>query len=79
MSSERWKTSDLSHIKWTYKEVITIFHYQTLVTWKNIKTYRNNKIKILETTRIKNLSCMMDLILYQIFRSISNISKSMKH
>ena len=44
-------------------------------TWKNIKSeYNNNKFKILLQLGMMNLICLMDLILFLIYKIILNIS-----
>ena len=43
-------------------------------TWKNVKKlYKNKKFKYQPQDGIKNLNCLMDHILYQIFKIISTI------
>ena len=78
MNSENSKTSK-SHVliaKFTNKldlrigeKIIVISNRSIYYTWKNIKTsYNNNKFKISAPARMINLNCLMDHILYQIFK-----------
>ena len=82
MNSENSKTSDLYWLVlnlidkmslWKGDECVPLLGLSIYYTWKNIrKLYRNNEFKI--SHGMKNLNYQMDLILYQIFRTISNTS-----
>ena len=81
MNSENSKTSEphVLILKLTNKldlgigeKIITLSNLSIYNTWKNIKSsYNNNKFKIsLHQHGRINLNCLMDRILYQIFRII---------
>ena len=43
-------------------------------TWKNVKsTYNNNKLKYQHQLGMKHLTCLMDRIIYQKYKTILNI------
>ena len=43
-------------------------------TWKNVKsTYNNNKFKISHQLGMEHLTCLMDRIIYQKYKTILNI------
>ena len=74
----------ISQIKWIYKEVINVLHHQTLVSTANERIKKSHmetiNSKYLEQHRMKNSNYLMDLILYQIFETISSISsRSIKY
>ena len=53
------------------ENIIALSNLSIYHTWKNIKSsYNNNKFKISAPTW--NLNCLMDCILYQIFKIILN-------
>ena len=80
MNSENSKTSKphVLILKLTNKldlriseKIIALSNLSIYYTWKNIKSsYNNNKFKISAPTW--NLNCLMDCILYQIFKIILN-------
>ena len=84
INSENSKTSNphVLKLKLTSKldlrlgeKVIALSNLSIYYTWKNIKSScNNNKCKISAPTWNLNLNYQMDLILYQIFKIISNTS-----
>ena len=83
MNSENSKTSKPHTLKLKLtdkldlrivEKVIALSNLSIYYTWKNIKSsYNYNKFKISDQHEMKSLHYQMDLILYQIFRIISNI------
>ena len=56
------------------EKVIVLSNLSIYYIWKNIKSsYNNNKLKYQRQHGMRNLHYLMDLILYQIFKIISNI------
>ena len=84
INSENSKTSNphVLKLKLTSKldlrlgeKVLALSNLSIYYTWKNIKSScNNNKCKISAPTWNLNLNYQMDLILYQIFKIISNTS-----
>ena len=54
------------------KKVIALSNLSIYYSWKNIKSSYNNNIKYLPPHGMKILNYLMDRILYQIFKIISN-------
>ena len=83
MNSENSKTSKPPVLKLTSKldlrigeRVIALSNLSICYTWRNIKSsYNNNKFKISAPTWNDELNCLMDRILCQIFKTISNTFK----
>ena len=82
MNSENSKTSEQNVLvlKLTNKldlrigeKAIALSNLTIYYTWKNIKSsYNNNNLKYLSPHGMKILNYLMDCILYQIFKIISN-------
>ena len=83
MNSKNSKTSkpyvlvvnltDKLDLRRSYKD-IALSNLCIYYTWKNIKTsYNNKKFKISASDGMMNLNYAMDLILYHIYKIISNI------
>ena len=60
--------------KYVVLSILSIYY-----SWKKIKSNKNVKFKIQIQHEMINLNNMMDHILYQIFKSVLNILKNMKH
>ena len=60
--------------KYIVLSILSIYY-----TRKKIKSNKNVKFKIQIQHEMINLNNMMDHILYQIFKSVLNILKNMKH
>ena len=60
--------------KYVVLSILSIYY-----TRKKIKSNKNVKFKIQIQHEMINLNNMMDHILYQIFKSVLNILKNMKH
>ena len=83
MNSDNSKSSDphILKLKLTSKldlrlgkKVVALFNISIYGTWKDIKSsYNNNKLKYQHQHGTRNLHYQTDLILYLIFRVISNI------
>ena len=55
------------------KKVIALSNLSIYYTWKNIKgSYNNKNLKYQPSHGMMNLSYLMDLILYQIYKITSN-------
>ena len=58
------------------EKVIALSNLSIYYTWRSIKSsYNNNKFKISAPTWNDELNCLMDRILRQIFKTISNTFK----
>ena len=84
VNSGNKKTSDLYRLFFNFSDKINLMNSDKYValsnlriyySWKNIKlSYKNNKFKIYGQREMKNLSFLMDHILYQILKIILSIS-----
>ena len=84
MNSENSKTSDPHRLLLNLSDKINLKRSDKYValsnlsiyyTWKNIKkSYKNGEFKYQLQHRLKNLSYLMDYILYHIFKIILNRS-----
>ena len=70
--------TDKLHLKGSNKYVVLSI-LSIYYTRKKIKSNKNVKFKIQIQHEMINLNNMMDHILYQIFKSVLNILKNMKH